>query len=366
MPTEGISPSELRSMTWTHLKGALIKIGTILGLFIALCFLIAPYVESLPIYQSNPELFPQLIFGFLILVIAYFSVKGIVWLSQIDAQQAKWRATATPLEIRNKIEQPVVSQGKGLLIVLGITTVFGMIAMAIGFIPAMLSAGKSIHDIPWMIFIIPFGGVYAVFGFGYLASSSRRARMEHFATNAGFQYTGTPLNTDGFDITFGSIIGHGQGDNGYANLIRGNRNHYFFRAIDYFYPHGRSADCQTIICIDLNQVDLTPFSIIKNDYTLLDHAQKVHKIPSDKYTNNIARNYAVMVNEHRTTELKIPLGVLNAFSEHSFASNQSLNIEYLGDRLLIYRFCHRLTKSDFLQTLDEAISLAQKFGTNYA
>jgi hypothetical protein len=362
MPPEGISQAELGSMLWKHLKSALIKIAIILGIYITLCFLLTPYVESLPIYQTDPELAPQLIFVFPVLVIAYFFIKGTRRASQIDVEQAKWRSTATPSEIRGKIEQPKISQGKGLFIVLSATTFIGMIAMAIGIIPAMLSAGKSIHDIPWMIFGLPFGILYAVFGLAYLSNSSRRSSMEHFATNAGFEYTGTPLNTDGFDITLGSVIAHGQGDNGYANLIHGTRNHFSFRSIDYFYPHGKGADVQTIICIDLKNLDLTPFSIIKNDYTLLDHAQKIHKTPSEKYANNITKSYVVMVNEHRTTELKIPIGILNAFSIDAFASNQSLNIEYMGDRLLIYRFCHKLTKNNFLQALDEAILLAQKLG----
>lgn len=264
----------------------------------------------------------------------------------------------------SNIKQSKLPNRKWLFIAICLTILIIMISIISIpiFFPQASSTSKSFYDIHWIVFVVPTAFTCIFFGLVSLARNLAEADFSHFIAKTNFEYTKSPSNTEGFDITIGSVIAHGQGNTGYSRLISGIRNHYSFRTIEYSYYIGEDSCIQTIICIDLKQVNLTPFSIIKNDYTLLDHAQQVRKFPSEKYVNNISRNYSVMVSEHHTTELEIPIGILKAFSDHSFASKRFLNAEYLGDRLLVYRYDHPLTKSDFLLALDDAITLAQKFG----
>lgn len=195
----------------------------------------------------------------------------------------------------------------------------------------------------------------AIFLPDYLLESLRRSRMRKFATLAGFEYLETPLNVDGYDITVGSVIAQGGGTNGYASLLCGVKDEHTFRAIDYAYQHGKGNDSQTIICIDLKDIGLTEFSIINKGYLLIASAPKVNKVVCESYAKRVPKNYTVVVDGYRKNDLLIPSGFLD-----EFANNKSFNAEYLGDRLLVYRYCKKLVGNDFLKALDYAVTLAEK------
>jgi|GEM_PF-4156792 len=362
MPTEGMSKSALRGLIWQQFKAGIFKLTVSLGIYAFLCALLALPVKSSTLYQTDPHLIHELVQVLPILLIGYFFMKGMRWLNNLDAQQTKWLATADPAEIRQTIEQPKWSRGKGLIFVMAFTTLIALLATC----PALILLAQRPHFgknafALLEIFLIIIFLLFGLFGLAYLSETFSRSKKQQFAMHAGFEYIDPPQNVDGFDITSGSVIAHGQGDQGYANLIRGKRSNYSFRAIDYEFPHGRGADRQTIICINLTQVNLTSFSIISDDDAQLGNAKRARKAASDKYAAKIANGYALMVDEHRQTALNVPIGILDAFSDHGFARKQSLNMEYMGNRLLVYRFCHRLTGHDFLQVLDVAIALATKF-----
>lgn len=264
----------------------------------------------------------------------------------------------------NNIKLPNRKRLNIALILTGLLVIISPIAMPFIFPPAS-STSQSFFDIPLIGFAVPIAFICMFLGLISLRGNLAEIDFSRFIAETNFEYTKTPPNTEGSSILLGSVIAQGQRANGYSRLISGTRNHYSFRTLDYSYYIGEERCIQTIICIDMKKAGLAPFSIIKNDYTLFDHAQQAQKILSEKYANDIAKNYAVIVNEHHTTELKIPNGILKAFSDHSFASKRFLNVEYLGDRLLVYRYNHPLSENDFLLALDDAIILATKFEGNH-
>jgi hypothetical protein len=191
------------------------------------------------------------------------------------------------------------------------------------------------------------------------ARKDRVVERAEWAKSKGIKYIGEPDKALASEITLGSVIASG-GDVGwsYDSLLSGSRNHYSFRAVDYGYwvsgPRGGGSMIQTVVCIDLQKTNSNtePFSLIAPE--LLEHCMKARKIRLDQHTvNTLVKNRILAVDRDRSKDPHISYEFLSVFRHM-----QDANVEYLGDRLLVYGIHKKLVGEEYLEWVDSAISLA--------
>ena len=264
-------------------------------------------------------------------------------------------------KFRGDVKEPRVGRVTGwllLAVLFELPCVFfaWILCYLTGLLPLRISEITMTHDerMSWaelILGILLFGP--ALWRYVFLSSSWRRSGMRRFAIAAGFDCIDLPKELEGFDITVGSVIAKGADTfPSCSSLMSSTKNGYRWRAVNYGYQRGKSMSSQTVLCVDITGSHLTPFSLIHRNF--LYRATEAKMSVWESAPKNLSKKHVVVVDTDNKSFLSIPAEFLRIC-----LLMPDFNVEYLGDRLLVYGDEKILKGSRFLECLDRAIELAE-------